>query len=156
MTKAILALATPLAALQIALGLAGMAAVSFLGVARVCSGEGALDSKGNVLYSRETCETSASGSLVLAGLGASVAVGGGLPLAGLLRMGGRAGFGLPLVLLGALLGAPLIYGLYLLAVPFLLVVLATSPPRPPPPPPPPPGPGTAPPLSRPPGSAPPP
>ncbi len=126
MTKAILALAISLAALQIALGLAGMAAVSFLGVARVCSGEGALDSQGTVLYSRETCETSASSSLVLAGLAASVAVGGGLALTGLLRMGGRAGFGLPLVLLGALLGAPLIYGLYLLAVPFLVVVLATS------------------------------
>lgn len=123
MRRALFLSGLTLAALQALLGLTVFA---FGVTTQVCVGKVRLDSQGNVVAQSESCTSDLSISLPLLGLGVAVIAGGGLAAAGILSARRRRLRGLGLVLAGALLGIPLLLGLYLAAIPFLVAVVGAA------------------------------
>ena len=111
MKSALFAFAVFLAALQIALGLTGVGLGLVVGQ---CSETIQLDSG----ESSKQCSAAPD----FMGLGAIVAAGGGIALAGLRVAGQRPLLASAAVLVGAMFGFPLVIAFILVVIPFLLAI----------------------------------
>jgi len=126
MKTALLSAAVALAAIQMALGLAGMA-VGVVAFGPTCGGSEIRDGQGNLIESTETCEDTPWGQIILyAGLAASVTLGGAIAAAGLLGARQKPGVAGTLLVIGTALAFPLVFFLPLLLVPFLMAAVGTA------------------------------
>src|SRR3990172_4913927 len=127
MRNALFSLAVALAVFKMALGLVGMASGVLIFGATECSGFEMRDDRGNVIESTETCEDTPWGQIILyAGLAASVALGGGVAIAGPLDSRQRRAVAETLLLTGTVLAFPLGILFPLLLVPFLMAAFGTA------------------------------
>ena len=127
MKTALLSAAVALAAIQMALGLAGVAGGVLIFGATVCGGSEIRDDRGNLIESTETCEDTPWGQIILyAGLAASVTLGGAIAAAGLLGARQKPGVAGTLLVIGTALAFPLVFFLPLLLVPFLMAAVGTA------------------------------